>query len=199
MGCLACANAVAVICWCAGKAAARGIHRTERSCLPRRLQPGLQLRGGRKLCNAGEDCEGNIHFWHTFALARTHAHACTHARAYTHAHTYMHTHTPAYAHARAHAHTHMRAQTQTRLLLENSEGHKRQVLLRPCTPEQDLRARPRVCLVCVAQDWIEVGKRANRCHCKKDCVRISMSLFDSDWNSDSEEDESEVGAGASSG
>eukprot|EP00983_Pelagomonas_calceolata_P100985 1158639-Pelagomonas_calceolata.AAC.8 len=50
-----------------------------------------------------------------------------------------------------------------------------------------------LCMPVNVQDWIDVGKAASRCLCKKDCVRISMTLFDPDWNSDSE-DESEVGA-----
>ena len=41
------------------------------------------------------------------------------------------------------------------------------------------------------QDWIDIGKSATRCECKKDNVRISMSLFDPNWNSDSEDDENE--------
>ena len=48
------------------------------------------------------------------------------------------------------------------------------------------------CISTYTQDWIDIGKSASRCLCKQDCVRISMSLFDPDWNSDSSEDESEV-------
>uniref|UniRef100_A0A7S3R422 JmjC domain-containing protein n=2 Tax=Dunaliella tertiolecta TaxID=3047 RepID=A0A7S3R422_DUNTE len=42
------------------------------------------------------------------------------------------------------------------------------------------------------EDWIDVGKAASRCLCKKDCVRISMTLFDPDWNSDSEDESEET-------
>lgn len=30
--------------------------------------------------------------------------------------------------------------------------------------------------------WINVGKRADACRCKKDSVHISMKIFDPEWH-----------------
>ncbi|KAF5835500.1 JmjC domain, hydroxylase-domain-containing protein [Dunaliella salina] len=42
------------------------------------------------------------------------------------------------------------------------------------------------------EDWIDVGKAATRCLCDKDRVRISMTLFDPNWNSESEDESEET-------